>query len=390
MRTVIRNGNVWNGESFVHKDIAFEGRFFTEIPAHPDREVDAAGMYIVPGIINTSANLSARSTGDYAHVFINLSPEESTVTSIKSMSEHLRNGVTTVRDCGCRYNESIVLRDAVERGDLIGPSIVAAGKMVLAPGGHWAGTLVTGKVEARKAAAQLWAEGADFFKLGVSGGVGGDRESPDSLELGEEEVQVFCDFAKDHNMKVVCHTHGARSMRVALAAGADALMHCTFAPDDVVEQIVEKGVYVTPTLAAYENIAKYGIEGGWSPRVVEMVRDYVLPAKRVSISKLIRAGAKIAFGTMAGGFHITPFDVVDELRYMEQLGMSTARIIRSCTVTAAEVCGIQHVAGSVEPGKWADFLILKSNPLHSVEAYGEISKVFKFGREIFLDREIQQ
>ena len=67
--------------------------------------------------------------------------------------------------------------------------------------------------------------------------------------------------------------------------------------------------------------------------------------------------------------------------------MSTARIIRSCTVTAAEVCGIQHVAGSVEPGKW---LILKSNPLHSVEAYGEISKVFKFGREIFLDREIQQ
>ena len=206
MRTVIRNGNVWNGESFVHEDIAFEGRFFTGIPEHPDREVDAADMYIVPGIINTSVNLSARFTGDYAHVFINLSPEEATVTSIKSMSEHLRNGVTTVRDCGCRYNESIVLRDAVDRGDLIGPTIVAAGKMVLAPGGHWAGTLVTGKVEARKAAAQLWAEGADFFKLGVSGGVGGDRESPDSLELGEEEVQVFCDFAKDHNMKVVCHT----------------------------------------------------------------------------------------------------------------------------------------------------------------------------------------
>ena len=102
MRTVIRNGNVWNGEGFVHEDIAFEGRFFTGIPEHPDREVDAADMYIVPGIINTSVNLSARFTGDYAHVFINLSPEEATVTSMKSMTEHLRNGVSTVRDRGCR------------------------------------------------------------------------------------------------------------------------------------------------------------------------------------------------------------------------------------------------------------------------------------------------
>lgn len=141
----------------------------------------------------------------------------------------------------------------MERGDLTGPSIVAAGKMIMAPGGHWAGQLITGTVEARKAAAQIWADGADFFKLGVSGGIGGDRESPDSLELTAEEVQVFCDLAKDHKMKVVCHTHGARSMRVALEAGADALMHCTFVEDDIVDRIVAQGVYVTPTITAYEN-----------------------------------------------------------------------------------------------------------------------------------------
>ena len=389
MRTVIRNGNVWNGNGFEKRDIAFEGRYLTDVSADSDRELDAAGMYIVPGIINTSANLSARSAGNYAQIFIGLSPEEATVTSIKSMTEHLHNGVTTVRDCGCRYNESIVLRDAVERGDLIGPTIVAAGKMVLAPGGHWAGMQVTGKVEARKAAAQLWAEGADFFKLGVSGGVGGVRESPDSLELGREEVQIFCDFAKDHNMKVVCHTHGARSMQVALAAGADALMHCTFITDEIVEKIAEKGVYVTPTLAAYENIAKYGIACGWNKHVVEMVNDKVLPAKRTSISKLIHAKAKIAFGTMAGGFHITPFDVVDEMRYMEQLGMNAGEIIKSCTSVAAELCGIEANTGSLETGKWADLLVLKRNPLVNIGAYGEISRVFKFGKEISLNNDIK-
>ena len=270
----------------------------------------------------------------------------------------------------------------MERGDLTGPSIVAAGRMVLAPGGHWAGELITGPVEARKAAARLWSEGADFFKLGV-GGIGGDREDPDSLELGLEEVKVFCDFAADHKMQTVCHTHGARSMRVALEAGAANLMHCTFIEDDIVDQIVERGVYVTPTLAAYENIAKYGLEGGWNPKTVEMVRENVLPAKRRSIQKLVKAGAKIAFGTMAGGFHITPFDIVDEMIYMEEMGMTPAQIMESASRIAAEACGLERRAGALETGKWADFLLLEENPLKDVTAYGKIRKVFKFGKEVF-------
>jgi len=383
MSTIVKNGMVWNGEGFQQRDLAFEGRFFTKLPETAEKTIDAAGAFIVPGIINTSANLSARSAGNYAHVFTTLSPEEAVLTTIKSMGEHLQNGVTTVRDCGCRYGESIAVRDAVERGDLTGPSIVAAGRMVLAPGGHWAGELITGPVEARKAAAKLWSEGADFFKLGVSGGIGGDREDPDSLELGLEEVKVFCDFAADHKMNVVCHTHGARSMRVALEAGAGGLMHCTFIEDDIVARIVEKGVYVTPTLTAYENIAKYGLEGGWNPKTVAMVRDDVLPAKRRSIRKLVQAGAKIAFGTMAGGFHITPFDVVHEMTYMREMGMSSAQIIESSSRTAAEACGLAEQTGTMEEGKWADFLLLEDDPLKDIAAYGTIRKVFKFGKEVF-------
>lgn len=384
MSTVIKNGMVWNGQKFKRRDLAFEGRRFTELPETAASTVFADGAFIVPGIINTSANLSARSAGNYAHIFTALSPEEATLTAIKSMGEHLRNGVTTVRDCGCRYAESIAVRDAVERGDLTGPSIVAAGRMVLAPGGHWAGELITGPIEARKAAAKLWSEGADFFKLGVSGGIGGDREDPDSLELSLDEVKVFCGFAEDHKMNVVCHTHGARSMRVALAAGAGGLMHCTFIEDDIVSQIAERGVYVTPTLAAYENIAKYGLEGGWNPKTVAMVQREVLPAKRRSIQKLIKAGANIAFGTMAGGFHITPFDVVDEMVYMQEMGMSPGQIIESSSRTAAESCGLARETGTLEPGKWADFLLLEANPLEDIRAYGCIRKIFKFGKEISL------
>lgn len=383
MSTIIKNGKVWNGAQFEERDLAFEGRFLTETPAAGAAVIDAGGKYIVPGVINTSVNMAARSTADYSHVFSQLTPEEATVTMIKSMGEHLQNGVTTVRDCGCHGIESIVLRDAVERGDIVGPSIVAAGQMVLAPGGHWTGTIITGPIEARKAAAKLWSEGADYFKLGVSGGIGGDRELPDSLELGLEEVKVFCDFAKDHKMKVVCHTHGARSMRVALEAGADALMHCTFVEDDIVEKIVEKGVYCTPTLAAYENMAKYGLEAGWKPHTIALVRDEVLPIKRQSIRKLIQAGAKLAFGNMAGGFHTTPFDVVDEMRYMRDLGMSCAQIIASATTVAAEVCGLADKTGSLETGKWADLVILEDDPSRDIEAYNKIWRVFKFGKEVF-------
>ena len=381
MSTIIKNGFLWNGTAFEKKDLVFDGRWITDATA-ADHAIDAAGKYVLPGIINTSVNMSARSESNYAHIFIELSPEEATVKMIQSMGEHLRNGVTTVRDCGCRHNEAIVLSDAVEKGAIRGTSIVAAGKMVIAPGGHWAGALVTGTVEARKAAAEIWAGGADFFKLGVSGGIGGDREMPDSLELSAEEVQVFCDFAKDHKMKVVCHTHGARSMRVALQAGADALMHCTFVQDDIVDEIVRKGVYVTPTIAAYEYIGQYGLEAGWNPGTVAMVRDEVLPVKRKSVRKLVKAGAKIAFGTMAGGFHITPFDTVEEMKYMQELGMNNAQIIRSCTQTAAEACGLADRAGALEPGKWADILLLNGNPLEDIEAYRKIERVFKFGQEV--------
>ena len=161
------------------------------------------------------------------------------------------------------------------------------------------------------------------------------------------------------------------------------MMHCTFIEDDIVDQIVERGVYVTPTLAAYENIAKYGLEGGWNPKTVEMVRENVLPAKRRSIQKLVKAGAKIAFGTMAGGFHITPFDIVDEMIYMEEMGMTPAQIMESASRIAAEACGLERRAGALETGKWADFLLLEENPLKDVTAYGKIRKVFKFGKEVF-------
>ena len=383
MAMIVKGGKVWNGAAFEERDLFVEGRYLTDAAAEGCEVVDAAGKYIVPGIINTSVNMTARSTGDYAHVFLGLSPEQATVTAMVSMGEHLRNGVTTVRDCGCRHNESLVLRDAVERGDIVGPSIVACGKMVLTPGSHWAGEFVTGAIEARKAAANIWAGGADFFKLGVSGGIGGDREIPDSLELGLDEVKAFCDFGNDHKMKVVCHTHGARSMRVALEAGAYALMHCTFIEDDIIEKIVEKGVYVTPTLAAYEGMAIFGLECGWNPKTVAMIRDEVLPAKRKGIRKLVAAGAKIAFGTMAGGFHITPFDNMREFHHMQEMGMSNAQIIQSTSQIAAEVCCLQDRVGALETGKWADFLLLDENPLDNIEAYGKISKVFKFGKEVY-------
>ena len=94
--------------------------------------------------------------------------------------------------------------------------------------------------------------------------------------------------------------------------------------------------------------------------------------------RAMKAGVKIAFGTDVGGFAWTE-NPAKEFSYMVKWGMTPAQAIRSATVTASELLGMQDKVGIIEPGKLADIVAVPGDPLSDISVLEKVDFVMKGG-----------
>jgi imidazolonepropionase-like amidohydrolase len=155
----------------------------------------------------------------------------------------------------------------------------------------------------------------------------------------------------------------------ALNAGVDSIEHGIAIPDDLLDLMVAKGVYLCPTLTVTEYVAP-GRGGVWAK-----IPDY----HHDSFQRALRKGVKIAFGTDAGGF---PWDAVNEAKefeYETRYGMTPMQAIQSATRVAAELLGMSDRMGTLETGKFADIVAVPGNPLQDITALQRVGFVMKNG-----------
>ncbi len=315
--------------------------------------IDLSGAYILPGFINSHVH-DAYDEG--------------------RLAAWAQSGVTTVRDEGIlsdpgQLNELIVLRDQASSSAKYA-RLVSAGYMISVPGGY--GTLeVTSPENAiQEVNAELDA-GVDLIKVTMESGYAGVTNLP---LLSTEELKAIVATAHDRHKLVTAHISQVKYFSQLLEVGVDDLAHI---PSDLIlkaqiDQLVEKDVYVVPTLTVSE---AYGALWGASR----------------NLGKFITAGVKIAMGNDYTLIPQNDFDHFDlgmpmhEITRMSEAGMTPMQIIVASTLNAAHVCGLDQELGSLEPGKLADILVLNADPLQDLSALTQVKMVIHDGEIIRSD-----
>ena len=278
------------------------------------------------------------------------------------------------------------LRGALEKGLITGPHYYCSGQMICITGGHSAAIGITadGPDGLRRAVRVQAGRGVDWVKFMATGGVLTRGGTPGMPHFNPDELKAGIEEAHKLKLKTAAHSQSLEGSRNAVRAGIDSLEHGIGLDEELVDEMAARGTFLIPTFCAPANIIKYGREAGIPAEYVEKTRR-LLDEHTTGFQRAVRAGVRIALGTDAG----TPFNHHGknalELVLMAQNGLTPHQAICSAASGAAELLGIEDLAGGLSAGRTADFLVVDGNPLDDLSILGDptrIEAVFISGRRI--------
>ncbi|SFR70207.1 metal-dependent hydrolase family protein [Halogeometricum limi] len=333
------------------------------------------GYAVLPGLVDAHVHFSLSGERSVEDV-VGMTDAELALAEARNARRTLESGVTGVRVMGAR-DVDVHVRDAIEAGDVPGPRTVANCRSITVTGGHGhhLGREITGADDARRAVREQVKLGADFIKFMTTGGVTTPGSDPHAVAMTEAEVHALVDEAHRRGVHAATHVHGAAGARVALEAGVDTVEHGTFLDEETVELFAAHDATLVPTLSAPYHIVR-NIETA-TEDAARKTRD-VYERHLESFEMAVDAGVRIAGGTDAG----TPFNYhganATEVEFMAKYGMSAEEAIRAMTQTAADVVGLEG-SGTLEPGTYADLLVVEGDPTEDLTRLNHPTAVLKGG-----------
>ena len=312
--------------------------------------------------------------------------------STNYLRKTLEAGFTTVRDLG-GSGVNVSLRDAVNRGYIVGPRIFTAEKAIATTGGHAdpsngrnrelsfdAGPeagVINGPEEAYKAVRARYKNGADCIKITATGGVLSVAKDGSGPQFTDEELAAIVAAAKDYGMHTAAHAHGVEGMKRAVRAGITTIEHGSLMDEETMALMIEHGTYYVPTLSAGKFVAEKAKIEGYFPAVIVPKALSIGAALQETFKRAYDRGVNIAFGTDSG---VSPHgDNADEFVFMVEAGVPPLEAIRSATVTAAEVLGMSEDLGQLRAGFLADIVAVPGDPTEDIATLKAVNFVMKAG-----------
>lgn len=371
--------------------IEIRGEKIFAVNASAPQVIDLSRETCLPGLIDTHTHVLLQgdiTAADYDEQLLKQSPEYRTILATVNARRALEYGFTTIRDLeteGAGYADADV-KKAINNGLIPGPRMQVATRSLDVTGAYPLNgyapnvpvphgvQVVDGAEAARKAVREQIMNGADWIKVysDRSYRVREDGILDDIPTFTLDELRAIVDEAHRERHKVASHAMALNGVHNSVEAGVDSIEHGNYIAEEDLKAMAARGIYYVPTIYVGEYVAEGRAKEG-APVWVKMLQIHEDTFRRA-----MKAGVKIAFGTDIGGFAwtITP---AKEFSYMVKWGLTPAQAIRSATVTASELMGMQDQVGTIEPGKFADIIAVTGDPLADISVLEKVDFVMKGG-----------
>lgn len=347
--------------------------------------VELEGMTLSPGLIDAHTHVAVRVV--VSSYMVGMSPKgqaadnvgEAAIYSVRNAQAMLKNGFTTIRDVGGGHGIDLALRNAINNGLLTGPRILAAGTSLSITGGHGDTNDLPDTVHVeediepgisygpygfRQRVREHVKRHVDVIKILGTGGVLSYGDVWNVPQFNLDEVQAVVDESTKFDRKVAAHCHGDRGIAIAVEGGVHSVEHCTGVGEKTLKMMEQRGTHLVPTIWALDSILQAGNPNRISAQSVQKA-ELAVRLRNEGMQRAVGSGVKITYGTDAGVFPHNENN--KDFALLVRMGMRPIDVLRAATSNAADLLGTQD-RGRLAPGKLADVIAVRGNPVSSIEA----------------------
>lgn len=391
---IFTNANFWDGHSLTilsnsamltHNGIIIDILDMND-PDFPDGAVviDLENRFVVPGLINAHGHVGMAKglvTGSSVHTAENIKEQ---------LALYARYGITTVVSLG---DEPLIAFDIRDNTDFASEGLARL---------YMSGPVLNPSTpeEAVNEVSGLMQYSPDWVKIRVDDGLG-TRE-----KMHSDVYAAVIETSHKNGVPLAAHIVNLEDAKGIVESNGDLIAHSIRdrpVTREFINMMLDKDICITPTLTREVSVYIYAERpaffddpfflAGVSPEVLEQLTepdvqqrytgraaDYfreALPLAKANMIALHNAGVRVALGTDSGPpARFQGYFEHMEMEMMQNAGMNPIEILTSATRYAAECMNLDENLGTLEPGKWADFIVVNENPLDDIHNLRNLHSVY--------------
>ncbi|MBI4628463.1 MAG: amidohydrolase family protein [Candidatus Rokubacteria bacterium] len=359
----------------------------------PVTTLDCQGAALMPGLTDAHVHICAVTENiTDQHRFY--PPSYIAARAMRRAEECLLQGFTTVRDAG---GADYGFRQVLEEGHFPGPRLLVSGSYISQTGGHgdkrrraeWVepigcclgmiGSIADGEAEVRKAVREQLRRDVDQVKIMASGGAMSPSDELDTTQFTVAEMRAAVEEAQAVGKYVLSHAYSDAAVRRAVEAGVRSIEHGNLIREAAARAIKDAGAFLVPTMVTYEAIYREGKRYGIGDHQIQKI-DLARQQSVQGLTYAYRAGCQIGSGSDLLGDMMVQRAVEFELKAQV---MKPMEVLLSATKVNAALFRMSDKIGTVEPGKYADLIVVAGNPLKNLRVFqiqDSLKLIMKGGR----------
>lgn len=404
----IQCGKMYDGlkpELQENMEILVEGKFIREVghnlPCPEGTEIiDLSRLTVTPGLIDAHLHPEFFHWKDvYTDTVFNSDGYRALATATCARKT-LLGGFTTIRSLGWfREAYELDVKRAIAEGYMEGSRMVVSSHFLCTPGSHGDMTQMvrnnpalsdfmlsqyptmgngadffTGAVRREKKM------GFDFLKIMATGGFATPNDDPEDIQLNDAEFKAIFDTAREVKIPVTAHVYGPVLMQKLIGYGITGMEHGALMDKETARMFEDTGTYLVPTFTPYED-AVHSDEESIAKKSECFRGKLKIYQKRLQEGRenIIDSKIRLGYGTDFVAVH-NNYESGWEYHAWMTNGMDPFRILHAATKVNAEICEIDKIVGTIEPGKYADISGWKRDLLKDPHALRDCGFVMKEGK----------